>query len=638
MCRSPGPRRRARFGCVGICEGGRASPGRTKGREVVVVSAMTAAAVVILRKGLDVRAGFARAFGKRDDYLRLQAMLRNVEFYIRQVSEYVHQFLQLLSAMNLMVGLQPSPYPEIESKWARFCISSVVDVFREQVAVTESSSRLTYDQLGGRSDGVAAWLRRRGMAAETLVGVLTPRSCQTTVAFLGILEANLAYVPLDVNLPGARIGAILSAVAGRKLCGSATLSATVNRTTRTAAVTTAINRPSATSLVYVTFTSGSTARPKGVMVEHRSIVRLATKTNVISATQAAVPIAHIANPGFNASTLRNWFGTLFTMSTGRRNTTIGTLVPRARRRELCNGVPIGRVVNNSGAYIMDRRQQLGPLGAMEELVVTGDGLARGYTDPALDRDRSVQVQINGKFVRAYRTGDRARYRPKDGQIEFFGRMDQQIKVRGHRIEPAEAERAMLRHETVRDAAAIVRVQEGQEPEMVGFVAAPADGSAEQDRLRDEAAEQLGGWEEKLAARAETEIGSQLRTQWPRQYLKAKSCRRAVVCEEFAAVLGVEIGIMDNFFDQGGHSLMATKLAARLSSRLDTRISAKAVFDQPVLGDLATTIRRSSTPHSPIDGTAYSGPVEQGLQVVRKHAAGERTAKTAILSAQKRGPG
>ncbi|KAL8383648.1 hypothetical protein RB595_010717 [Gaeumannomyces hyphopodioides] len=100
------------------------------------------------RKGLDVQAGFARAFGKRvdklqvltiriqedpeykvlqekfdDDYLRLQAMLRNVEFYTRHVSEYVHQFLQLLSAMKLMMRLQPSPYPEIESKWARFYIS-----------------------------------------------------------------------------------------------------------------------------------------------------------------------------------------------------------------------------------------------------------------------------------------------------------------------------------------------------------------------------------------------------------------------------------------------------------------------------------------------------------------------------------
>ncbi len=88
---------------------------------------------------------------------------------------------------------------------------------------------------------------------------------------------------------------------------------------------------------------------------------------------------------------------------------------------------------------MDRHQQLVPVGIMGELIVTGDGLARGYTDPTLDRERFVEVAIDGQCVRAYRTGDRARYRPKDGQIEFFGRMDQQIKIRGHRIEPAEAE-------------------------------------------------------------------------------------------------------------------------------------------------------------------------------------------------------
>lgn len=473
--------------------------------------------------------------------------------------------------------------------------SSVVDVFREQVAanpdataVTDSSSRLTYAQLDGKSDELAAWLRRRGMAAETLVGVLAPRSCQTVVAFLGILKANLAYIPLDVNLPGPRIGTILSAVAGHKLvllghdvpapdvsladvelvqigdtfghCGLDDLAAA------------AVNRPSATSLAYVMFTSGSTGRPKGVTIEHRGIVRLVTKTNLIAPTQAAVPVAHMANPAFNALTweiyapllnggtvvcidymtvldpaaLAHAFlrekirAAMFTpaflkeclaepaaaiagleilFASGDRldaydaitacveakcgiinacghteNTTYSTLYRMHAEESCVNGVPIGLAVSNSGAYIMDRRQQLVPLGVMGELVVTGDGLARGYTDPALDRDRFVQVQINGESVRAYRTGDRARYRPKDGQIEFFGRMDQQIKIRGHRIEPAEVEHVMLRHEAVRDAAVVVRVQEGQEPEMVGFMAARADGSAEQDRLRDEAAEQLGSWE------------------------------------------------------------------------------------------------------------------------------------------------
>ncbi|KAK3314236.1 hypothetical protein B0H66DRAFT_630727 [Apodospora peruviana] len=637
--------------------------------------------------------------------------------------------------------------------------SSVVDVFRKQVAatphataVTDSSSRLTYAQLDGKSDKLAAWLRRRGMTAETLVGVLAPRSCQTVVAFFGILKANLAYVPLDVNLPGARIGMILSAVAGHKLVllGHDVAAPDISLadvelvqigdtlrhygpddpTAAAAAAAAAVDRPSATNLAYVMFTSGSTGRPKGVMVEHRGIVRLVTKTN-LSATQAAVPVAHITNIGFDVSTweiyapllnggtvvcidyitvldptalahtfsremIRTAFftpaflkqclvesttaiGELESLFVGgdrldprdavaaceiarcdvinaygpTENTTYSTLY-RVQAEESCiNGVPIGRAVSNSGAYIMDRRQQLVPLGVMGELVVTGDGLARGYTDPALDRDRFVQVQINGESVRAYRTGDRARYRPKDGQIEFFGRIDQQIKIRGHRIEPAEVEHAILKHEAVRDAAVVVRVQEGQEPEMVGFVAVRADGSAEQDRLRDEAAKRLGRREEQFAARAESEIRGRLRTLLPSYMVPGRimvldqmplnangkvdrkelarmaqiapkskivlSVRvaprnevEAVLCEEFAAVFGVEIGITDNFFDQGGHSLMATKLAARLSRRLDICISVKDIFDQPVLGDFAAILRRNSTPHIPISGTAYSGPVEQSF--------------------------
>ncbi|MBE3044260.1 AMP-binding protein, partial [Candidatus Bathyarchaeota archaeon] len=161
-----------------------------------------------------------------------------------------------------------------------------------------------------------------------------------------------------------------------------------------------------------------------------------------------------------------------------------------------NGVPIGRPVNNSGAYIMDTQQQLVPLGVMGELVVTGDGLARGYTDPLMDLGRFVKVAVDGQLMRAYRTGDRARYRPKDGQIEFFGRMDHQVKVRGHRIEPAEVEQAMLSHGHVRDAAVVVRVQEGGEPEMVGFVVAEEDKLIqEDDKLvkHKDARSQVEGW-------------------------------------------------------------------------------------------------------------------------------------------------
>ncbi|KAH9859240.1 hypothetical protein J1614_012225, partial [Plenodomus biglobosus] len=300
-----------------------------------------------------------------------------------------------------------------------------------------------------------------------------------------------------------------------------------------------------------------------VMVEHRGVVRLVKETNIISSTQAAVPVAHLSNLAFDAATWEiyiallnggtvvciDYFSTLdskaletifiekqikatmlppallkqclVNMPTTLGN--LGVLFVAGDRFDTCDaieaqeivpngvynaygptentvlstiyhvrgddkfgsGVPIGRAVSNSGAYIMCPQQQLVSAGVMGELVVTGDGLTRGYTDPTLDQNRFIQVTIDGQPVRAYRTGDRVRYRPKDGQIEFFGRMDLQIKIRGHRIELGEVEHAMLTYNAIRDAAVVTRKQQDQELEMVGFVAPRDDGSVVQDEVNDQ---------------------------------------------------------------------------------------------------------------------------------------------------------
>ncbi|KAL7793616.1 hypothetical protein V8C37DRAFT_102345 [Trichoderma ceciliae] len=468
--------------------------------------------------------------------------------------------------------------------------SSVVDVFRSQVAAhphalaaVDSSSRLTYAELDHQSDQLATWLRQRNMAAETLVGVLAPRSCQTVVAFVGILKANLAYLPLDVKSPAARLNAILSALPRHKLVllGSdavapevqipdvelVRISDTLEHGGMNGHAGAAASGPSARSLAYVIFTSGSTGKPKGVMVEHRSILRLVKESTVASKFPFAAKVAHISNIAFDAATWETFvallnggtlvcidymttldskaLGALFAQEQvnavlltpallkeclanipatlgkldvlfigGDRldgqdaiaaqallpagvynaygpteNGVISTIYNVAENDSFINGVPIGRAISNSGAYITDAHQQLVPPGVMGELVVTGDGLARGYTDPTLDADRFVQVTIDGQVMRAYRTGDRARYRAGDGQIEFFGRMDQQVKIRGHRIEPVEVERAILGQNSVRDAVVVIRDQEGQEPEMVAFVATQDDHSTEQD----EAGSHVEGW-------------------------------------------------------------------------------------------------------------------------------------------------
>ncbi len=204
---------------------------------------------------------------------------------------------------------------------------SVVDVFRQQVAaspdriaIKDGSGSLTYTQLDERSDHLAVWLAGQSLSPETLVGVLSPRCSLTVIAFLGILKASLAYLPLDPKTPPYRMKTIISAMKGRKLIllgpGMETpagihgiepvrISQVIDDATPHNGVShESVDRPlpSATSLAYVMFTSGSTGEPKGVMIEHRGIVRLAKQSNLLDNVPPAAIMAHISNVAFDAAT------------------------------------------------------------------------------------------------------------------------------------------------------------------------------------------------------------------------------------------------------------------------------------------------------------------------------------------------
>ncbi|KAM0667388.1 hypothetical protein ACQRIU_003253 [Beauveria bassiana] len=534
------------------------------------------------------------------ELFKLETMQNVVSVFLQILRHGLEQPRSLISVLPLADGLKELDNMgllEIHRGVEYQRDSSLVDIFRSQVAacpdtiaVIDSSSRLTYAQLDHQSNLLEAWIRRKGLPAESLVGVLSPRSCETIIAFLGILKANLAYLPLDPKSPVSRMRDVLSDLPGHTiiLLGSDVAAppdfelpclelVRISDALKSGASvvngseTTDLSAPSAKSLAYVLYTSGSTGRPKGVMVEHRAIVRLVQRGVIpnFPPPQGAI-MAHLFNTVFDGATYEIFLmllngGTLvcidylttlspkaletvflregincaimtpallklylanardglkgldMLMVAGDRfdpqdaveaqtlvrgdcynaygpteNGVMSTLYKIDTSDSFINGVPLGRAIDNSGAYITDPNQQLVGPGVLGELIVTGDGLARGYTDPALDRDRFVQVVINGESVRAYRTGDRMRYRAgQDGLFEFFGRMDFQFKIRSNRIESAEVEAAILSHPLVRDAAIVVAgVQEEQEPEMVGFVVA-ADDAVEQEATDN----QVEGWQE-----------------------------------------------------------------------------------------------------------------------------------------------
>ncbi|CAE7003061.1 Destruxin synthetase [Pyrenophora teres f. teres] len=428
--------------------------------------------------------------------------------------------------------------------------SSVVDLFREQaaacpsrVAVKDSVTEMTYAQLDTASDALARWLARRSLAPETLVGVFASRSCEAIVAFLGILKANLAYLPFDVKIPRKRMEDILSSLPGHRIIlvgvgaqpPSTELSnielvgirEALDEQTKTKAgkhTLAVCSGPSATSLAYVMFTSGSTGMPKGVMAEHRGIVRLVRDNNLVQHLPDSPVMAHMANLAFDASTWEIYStllrgGTLVCIGAAMvldaeavlqmflcqrlrpyRNTTFSATFLISPEGQYANGIPIGRALSNSGAFVMDAKLQLVPLGVVGELVVTGDGLARGYTDPARNIDRFVSVEIGGKTVRAYRTGDYVRHRPTDGQLEFFGRMDGQVKIRGNRVELGEVEHALRSDKAVREAVAVLQQHDGSEARLAGFVTVHEDAETADEHVDDSNESQhVDVWEDKFDA-------------------------------------------------------------------------------------------------------------------------------------------
>ena len=268
-------------------------------------------------------------------------------------------------------------------------------------------------------------------------------------------------------------------------------------------------------------------------------------------------------------------------------------------------MPIGRPIQNIRLYVLDRRLRPVPPGLPGELFIAGVGVARGYLGrPALTAERFRPDPYGPPGSRMYATGDAARHRP-DGTIEYLGRLDEQVKLRGVRIEPGEIEVALRELPQVRAAAVVLREDTPGDQRLAAYVV--GDGELDPAALRAALKTTLPDYlvptaYVQLAALPLSPNGKLDRRALPAPVLgrsataeltEPRNDVERAVTEVWSAVLGCErLGIDDNFFDLGGHSLLATQVVARLRTALPEgcgRAGVMDLFKNPTVRQLAELV-------------------------------------------------
>ncbi len=288
--------------------------------------------------------------------------------------------------------------------------------------------------------------------------------------------------------------------------------------------------------------------------------------------------------------------------------------------------PIGRPIWNVQVYVLDDRLRPVPQGVPGEIHIAGAGLARGYLGrPGLSAERFVANPFGVPGSRMYRTGDLGRWRP-DGVLDYLGRADRQVKIRGVRVEPGEVEAALLRQPRVAQAAVVMREDLPAEPRLVAYVVAqrappgmrapdavpPGDGALDARGLRRALAEQLPEHLVPSAIVVLEALPLTLNGKLDLQALPAPepatstacagrdpgTAREALLAALFAEALRLpRVGVEDNFFDLGGHSLLAASLVGRIRAALGIDLSLRTLFESPTVEQL----NRRIAPEAPACG-------------------------------------
>ena len=639
----------------------------------------------------------------------IRGMVEHLEVLLQAIVDHPQQAINTLPLLTKSNQKQLEIWNQTDSHYCQD--KTLVDLFEEQVnktpnqiALVFEQTSLTYQELNQKANQLAHYLRENyQIKPDSLIGICTERSLEMVIGLLGVLKAGAAYVPIDADYPEDRIKFILENSKISLLLTQSFLQDKLSLShLKSLSQFVDLDRfdydlfPNynltiqikPNDLAYVIYTSGSTGQPKGVMVEHQSIVNftlsfgklfdvkpqsrllqfgsfsfdlsigeiatslshgaclyLAKKETLLPTqtlvtfletnqiTHSCLPpsalsvlpqakLSHLENIAVggevcSAEVVEKWANQRqFFNCYGPTETTV------VATRSLCqtNGQKpnIGKPLDNIRAYILDGNQQILPPGIPGELCIAGVCLARGYWNrPDLTAEKFIEVNLLGKTERIYKTGDLAKW-GDEGNLEFLGRIDQQVKLRGFRIELGEIEAVVLEHPMVKEA--VVNLYETENNQQLVAYIIPQEKHLDiRDELKSLLKSRLPNYMIPshimlLETLPLTPNGKLDQKALPIPDLKIFTDGEMPVTptEELLASLWQDllqikaVGRRDNFFELGGHSLLATQLVTRIRNSFGVELAVRKIFEQSILAELATAIEQENkaialpplTPQSP----------------------------------------
>ncbi|TLY77206.1 MAG: amino acid adenylation domain-containing protein, partial [Gammaproteobacteria bacterium] len=611
----------------------------------------------VLRVGFVQRDGFVLRLRYRTEVLDATCAARIAGYHVSALSlmtadpEAEHARASLLCAEELHCQLHglAGPLRMLPDRRTHQLFEERARAHPDAVAAVHGNRQLTYRTLNARANQLARALLKRGLARESVVGVVTERNLDWMTAVLAIFKAGGAYLPFEPHFPAERIARMLSRAGCRLVLTERGSRAMLDRAleslsgVETLLIDAALAEghsqtdpdvnvwPQQLDISLWQLLAALLVGGRTLLVEQEIILdakrfidkivkgRVSVLQVVPSYLEVLVSyleqhpreLPHLRRVSVTGEVLKKelvqrWFAVKpaiklmnaygLTETSDDTNHEILDSVPRRER------VPLGRPINNVRVYIVDEQLSPVPLGAPGEIVFAGICVGRGYIGDSERTQRAFLTDPHHPYERLYRSGDYGRWLP-EGKLEFLGRRDTQVKISGFRIEIGEIENALLRVPGVREGVVVVTERPDRSKHLLAFYT--GERQLDANALRDRLAASLPRYMVPTAFHWQKRLPLTDNGKVDKRALAALAAEREVagrsedglgtatehrLAAAWAQVLAVpkaQIGRRDHFFDLGSTSLSALKLALAL----DRAVSLKDLIGHPILADQAELIDR-----------------------------------------------